>query len=597
MLERGNLIDAERTDGRRGLRAAILVAAAAVMTGAVILLPASVSDRIIESDLRNAADDWRQRVVGQLSRGPDTFALSSLTSADREVLELISRTSEIQQIDLIDTEGRIFWATRDELIGQYQRVAQVGTAGGQDHVNYAVRFVDQDPDSAPFGAAAGSPRAVAEIEIPVTEARGGVVGWLELHHDITLIRGTSILRVRLALIAGSVLAFGALLGASALIRTSRNRTLEADARARQLKVVMAEQIRLTREVHLLGQINEWPGSSRSQEELFQAVARFMEHVLPSWSGSLYVLSVAGDVLDGVVSWNGGTHLGHLRAADSMLISQGRAYVPDVTDARSSSPQPEVEVGGASLCIPIRAQGETVGLLNLAAEGELDEATLATQRRVAQAGADQISMAIANARMRDALQQQAIRDPLTGLFNRRHLLETVRRALDMRLFREASVLAIAVDQLDRLNEEHGHDAGDMILRAVAGVLRRHAEGDAIAARAGGAELTLVLPKVTEAEGMSRAEQIRKELAALAMRLGPVTLQGVVVSVGVAQLPRHGIRPVEVIRAASDALQAARAQGGDQVMGAGSGTGEAAAWTMDRIADNTAGLSGDAPRLTA
>ncbi|TNC52978.1 GGDEF domain-containing protein [Rubellimicrobium rubrum] len=595
MLERGNLIDTGRTNGRRGLRAAILVAAAAAMTGAVILLPASLSDRIIESDLRNAAHDWRQRVVGQLSKGPETFALSSLTLADREVLELISQTSEIQQIDLIDTEGRIFWATRDELIGQHQKVSQVGTAASPDHVNYAVRFVDPDPDSIPFGAVAGSPRAVAEIEVPVTEARGGVVGWLELHHDITLIRATSILRIRLALIAGSVLAFGALLGALALLRSSRNRTLEADARARQLKVVMAEQIRLTREVHLLGQINEWPGSTRSQGELFQAVARFMEHVLPSWSGSLYVLSVSGDVLDGVVSWNGGTHLGHLRAADFTLISQGRACASDVTNAPSS--EPELQAGRASLCIPIRAQGETVGLLNLAAEGELDEATLATQRRVAQAGADQISMAIANARMRDALQQQAIRDPLTGLFNRRHLLETVRRALDMRLYREASVLAIAVDQLDRLNEEHGHDAGDMILRAVAGVLRRHAEGDAIAARAGGAELTLVLPKVGEAEAMNQAEQIRKELAALAMRLGPVTLQGVVVSVGVAQLPHHGIRPVEAIRAASDALHAARAHGGDRVMAAASGTGEAAAWTMDHLADNTATLSVGAPRLIA
>ena len=188
------------------------------------------------------------------------------------------------------------------------------------------------------------------------------------------------------------------------------------------------------------------------------------------------------------------------------------------------------------------------------------------RRLAQMCAEQISLAIANVRMRDQLQDQSIRDPLTGLYNRRHLTDTLRRSLSARQRTGAalSVVAIDVDHFKRFNDNHGHDAGDMVLRAVATALAEQCDRDELACRIGGEEMMVLLPATTTPEAMVRAEAMRAAVEAVTVRYGEKTLPRVTISLGVAVAPNHGTLPQDLMRVADDALYKAKAAGRNQVV---------------------------------
>ncbi len=590
---KGIIADGFRKVG--GLRLLSVSLMTALMAVVAITAPGPLADHSIEGDIRTAAEPWKDRVLAELSNGAGTFSSTRLTQADREFLDFFPQAAELHRLSLIDAEGHIFWSSEPGLIGTQHSMLRSAGPAESDHGHFQIEFVTradhggEEPTVVDGGSSAL--RAMATLDLPLT-INGVLAGSVEIHGDVTLVRGAKVRQLRLVMAAGVVAALLTMLGMRALLRAGRERRREAEARAQHLKSVMAEQLRLTREVRLLGQINEWLQSSRSIDELFPMVARFMEHVLPGSSGSLYVQSNSRDVLDGAASWNGGAHLDHIRPEDCWGLRRGRTYAYDESEVECTCAHVKPRAASPYLCIPIVAHGETVGLMTLTAQAGATAEDLETQRRIAQMSAEQISLAVANVRMRDALHQQTVRDPLTGLFNRRHLLESFRRLVDSRSVEEVGALAIAVDHLKRLNDSHGHDAGDLVLRQVGEVLRRHAKGEAIACRTGGEKLMLLLPGIGEEEAARRAERLRHDVADLSIRHGDMTLPRITVSVGVAEHPRHGARPAEVIRAADDALDLAKAQGGDRVALAGAEPAgvaqppESPAWKVYEMAEDSA-----------
>jgi diguanylate cyclase (GGDEF)-like protein len=171
------------------------------------------------------------------------------------------------------------------------------------------------------------------------------------------------------------------------------------------------------------------------------------------------------------------------------------------------------------------------------------------------------------RLRAALQEQAIRDSLTGLFNRRYLDEMLEREL-ARAAREGypvSVALLDVDHFKRLNDTHGHAAGDRMLAAIGQLLTHGVRGGDVACRYGGEELLVVLPNATRADAVARAEEWRTACAALRVESGEHSL-GITVSAGVAAAPEDGTDPVTVLAAADLALYEAKHTGRDRVVAA-------------------------------
>jgi diguanylate cyclase (GGDEF)-like protein len=160
----------------------------------------------------------------------------------------------------------------------------------------------------------------------------------------------------------------------------------------------------------------------------------------------------------------------------------------------------------------------------------------------------------------SLKEDAIRDPLTNLYNRRFLQDYLSREL-LRARRESirvAMIMIDLDHFKRVNDTAGHEAGDVVLAEIAALLRRHVRGSDIACRYGGEEFTLVLPNATAQSARSRAEAICS-----AVRQESARLMGVTASLGVAIFPTHAEEPASLLRAADRALYDAKRRGRDQV----------------------------------
>ena len=551
-----------------------MVAVVGSLAAVVAFAPTPLADHLIEADFRDSATVYEARILRQLTAGEATFTTGALSAGDRMALSAVARSSDIHSIDLLDREGRIFWSSRPNLIGTLHEGSDFAGIVAQGDVNFGIDLVPpaemDDLLRAVIGSEADSSlRAVAEIEVPVM-LDGGFVGALDLRRDITHLREAFTVRIRAVLGLLSVGAALALLTVVALLdRANRIGLGGAEARTAEQRIALAEQTRLARKVRLLGELNEWLQSSRSLPELFSMVARFMSHTLPDCSGSLYVYSNSRDVLDGAVSWNGATHDDRIHPHDCWGLRRGRTYAFGESEIDVTCGHMHHDTPRRYVCIPILAHGETVGLMTLGARSGTTPEGFESQRRIAQTSAEQISLAVANVRLRDELHYQAIRDPLTGLYNRRHMLDTLRRLIEGRFPGGAAVVSIDVDHFKLFNDNHGHDAGDMVLRAVGEVLGRHEDGDAIACRIGGEELMLLLPGASQEDALAQAEQVRQEVASLSVRYGDRLLPRITISMGVALHPRHGAIPQELIRAADDALYEAKARGRNQVVLAGSG----------------------------
>ena len=351
----------------------------------------------------------------------------------------------------------------------------------------------------------------------------------------------------------------------------RQRAHELAEMARAVEVfhiTLMERQKRNRETRLLSDLNEWLQSCNSLGELYQMVAEFLGRLLPGCAGSLYIYANSRDVLESAKAWNGGKMMPAMHPDDCWGLRRGRPYTfgENEIDFRCSHVDPLVT--SEYCCIPILAHGETIGLLHLefgSAGEELRKEVIAEQRRLGLVCAEQISLAIANVKLRDQLRDQSIRDVLTGLFNRRYMLETCRRELSRaaRAGQSISILSIDVDHFKKYNDNHGHDAGDLVLRAVGNCLENLFRNEDIPCRFGGEEFVVILPGADADAALRRAEQLRSKVEDIVVRYLEKNLPRITVSIGVAVFPDAGDNPQTVLKAADQALYRAKEKGRNRV----------------------------------
>ena len=176
------------------------------------------------------------------------------------------------------------------------------------------------------------------------------------------------------------------------------------------------------------------------------------------------------------------------------------------------------------------------------------------------------MALANLQLREELHAQSIRDPLTGLFNRRYLEESLKQQIHFarRKKQPLGMIMLDVDYFKRFNDTYGHDAGDLVLQKIAAYLQNHIRGSDIACRYGGEEMMIILPEASLENTRQRAEQLRSGIKGLNIRHNKQSLGKITVSLGVSAYPEHGSSSQELFEAADSALYQAKAQGRDRVI---------------------------------
>ena len=163
-----------------------------------------------------------------------------------------------------------------------------------------------------------------------------------------------------------------------------------------------------------------------------------------------------------------------------------------------------------------------------------------------------------------LRARAIRDPLTNLFNRRYLEETleIELARAERDGNPVSVIMMDADKFKRINDEHGHKAGDLALQALARIIQLYIRKSDIACRYGGEEFVIVMPNTGIEIARDRAEKIREDFCRVEF-IGPDTRGITSLSIGIAAYPVSGQRGEEVLDAADQAMYAAKLEGGNRI----------------------------------
>lgn len=335
---------------------------------------------------------------------------------------------------------------------------------------------------------------------------------------------------------------------------------------------LLDREKLNRETRLLSELNEWLQSSNSLDELYQMVAEFLGRLLPACGGNLYVYANSRDVLESAKAWNGEKMTPAMHPDDCWGLRRGRPYTYGEHEIDFPCAHVGASVSADYCCIPILAHGETIGLLHLVFDCDRQSdrqkpsrETIVEQRRLGLVCAEQISLAIANVKLRDQLRDQSIRDVLTGLYNRRYMLETCRREFSRaaRTGESVSVLSIDVDHFKKYNDNHGHDAGDLVLRAVGNCLETTFRSEDVPCRFGGEEFIVLLPGADAALAARRAEEIRRKVEAITVRYIEKNLPKITISIGVAVFPEAGDNPQVVLKAADEALYRAKENGRNRV----------------------------------
>lgn len=299
----------------------------------------------------------------------------------------------------------------------------------------------------------------------------------------------------------------------------------------------------------------------SNADAAQVLRATSRKLLPGCGVALYVFNNSRDRLDLIDSWDmpeSYVATESLVPANCWALKRGKDHLNDPQEQSLCCSHYIGEV--ASIEVPMMARGQVFGLLVLGDRGghchNVDRA-----QRIARALADSTSLALSNIALREQLRTQSLRDPMTGLYNRRYMEDTLDRfiALAQRQNQSTSVLMIDLDNFKVLNDEHGHAKGDAVLKDVAAQIVGALRPSDVVCRYGGEELLVILPDCGIDDAMMRAEQVRARIEALSDPHGAL----ISASIGVAALPDTAKSSSDLLAASDAALYEAKALGKNQI----------------------------------
>jgi diguanylate cyclase (GGDEF)-like protein len=339
----------------------------------------------------------------------------------------------------------------------------------------------------------------------------------------------------------------------------------------RLNRLLEDQERRAQQSRVLAEMSSLLQATSAVDELFAVIADYMERLFPAHGGAFYAYSASRDDLEQKSWWGGfpGGEQPMMKPAECWGLRRGRAHRIDGGLTRMRCAHIPASLGGSALCVPVLGPDETLGLLHMrfrpGADPTRDQAQWEEREHVTATAAEYLGLALVNLRLRLALQQQSIRDPLTGLFNRRFLEETLPREI-RRAQRKRStlcVLMLDIDNFKTFNDRYGHAAGDNVLREFSGLLVDNVRSTDIASRYGGEEFTLVLPDSPVADARKKAELILEKTRALRVTFNGTGLGPITTSIGLAACPEHCDNAQALLRAADQALYAAKQAGRGRV----------------------------------
>jgi diguanylate cyclase (GGDEF)-like protein len=321
----------------------------------------------------------------------------------------------------------------------------------------------------------------------------------------------------------------------------------------------------TTEATLLEQLRAGLYACRDRDEAARVLKRIASRVFPTGAGALYLINPSREQVERDACWRGDP-TERFALDDCWALRRGQPYLHDAGSTTLACAHLPEDAPG-SLCLPLAAASETLGILYL----ELPAGTRLSDplpRRAALI-AETIALSLANLRLRESLRNQAIRDALTGLYNRRYMEETLARELARaaRTRSSVSVVIFDVDHFKKYNDQFGHSGGDAVLRELGALAASTFRASDVVCRFGGEEFVAILPDSPLTGAYKRAESLRADARRLSVRHNGETLGSISISAGVSVFPEDGATPEALLAAADEALYRSKREGRDRVTAAG------------------------------
>ena len=348
---------------------------------------------------------------------------------------------------------------------------------------------------------------------------------------------------------------GALISLGIIMGLAARREFRLRARAeRALQADKDELTRYARELALVSAGSELIQAAQDEKQLTRAVAQILGEMLPEASGYFALLSHSKDIVEVCESWGASPIPEPFPPAACVALQLGRKV--HRSESLVHIPCRHVNPCFDCLCMPLRSPNGFLGVIHVESGGPI------ASKRADSIGlfTAQITLALTNLRMREALRSQSVRDPLTGLFNRRYFDETLQR--ELAAFRRGgtplSVLMLDLDHFKRVNDTFGHAAGDDALRALGRLMRSTFRESDVICRYGGEEFAVILMNSDLDSAFAKAESFRRAVELVDLSSNGRDLGRMTTSVGIACAAEFD-DPAELVHAADAALYQAKRMG--------------------------------------
>ncbi len=332
----------------------------------------------------------------------------------------------------------------------------------------------------------------------------------------------------------------------------------------ELKETVNKLERRDREATLLREMGETLQVCNHIQEALQVIINFGNLLFPNSNGTFFMANESQKIVESVCAWAEGVSSEPVFSYDecwALKRNQLHSVVSGSTDLVCSHMSTSFK--GSYIGVPLAVSGEMIGLLHVEWPDQraIDQET----REFVQNVGELVSLSISNIRLRETLRNQSIRDPLTGVFNRRYMEETLSREISRATRKKAliGIMMMDIDHFKKFNDNYGHEAGDVVLKEVSQLVQSAIRREDILCRYGGEEFIVILPDANREVTAQRAELLRQKISTLKLEHDNRPLGSITMSIGVSVFPENGEAGDDIVQAADKALYRAKEEGRNQV----------------------------------
>jgi diguanylate cyclase (GGDEF)-like protein/PAS domain S-box-containing protein len=356
--------------------------------------------------------------------------------------------------------------------------------------------------------------------------------------------------------------------------TERKKTEEEKRQANEQLTVLVKKLedRNTQNI-ILSEMREMLQACSTMEEAGPIIRSLMEKLFPNSEGALFMMSPSRSDLESVARWGDFPEDvdDNVFAPEACwALRRGRTYIVENMSVGPLCPHLKHPPATAYVCLPLIAKSDVLGLLHLrnrkSTQIQSEQNVISDLKDMAVILSEYLSLSIANIQLNERLARESVRDPLTGLFNRRFMIESLIREIKRaeRNQTQVGIIMADIDHFKQFNDKYGHAAGDIVLAKMGSFFKTRIRSSDVACRYGGEEFVFFLPESSAENTFKRADRMREEVKNLEVHYGGELLASITLSMGISTYPDQGSNAEDLLRVADAALYKAKQEGRDRVI---------------------------------